>query len=196
MPSNKAPTVLAICGSLRQGSTNRKILDMAVAGARSAGADVVEVDLRDYPMAPYNEDDQNRDGLPATAVRLRRMVFDCDGLLLAVPEYNRSLPGGFKNIIDWISRRDAQGPLSVCCFKGKYVALMAASSGIGGGRRALDEMRLIMTTFGSHVLTEQVSLPSARAVFDGGGPTDPKLRPTVEALGARLIQVIDAFRSR
>lgn len=195
MPSNQTPTILAICGSLRQGSTNRKVLDMAADGAKGAGARVVDVDLRQYPMAAYNEDDQNRDGLPETATRLRQMMFDCDGVLFAVPEYNRTLPGGFKNVIDWISRRDAQGPLSVSCFKGKYVALMAASSGMSGGRRSLDEMRLLLTTFGCHVLTEQVSLPGARAIFDHSGPVDPKLRPMVASLGVRLVQVIGALKS-
>lgn len=195
MQSNQSPTILAICGSFRKGSTNRKLLDMAVAGARGAGAQVVEVDLLDYPMAAYNEDDQNRNGLPAAVVKLRQMVFDCDGILFSVPEYNRSLPGGFKNVIDWISRRDAEGPLSVTCFRGKHIALMAASSGMSGGRRSMDEMRVIMTGLGSQVLTEQVSLPGARAIFDGSGQTDPKLRPMVEALGARLTKVIIALKS-
>ena len=191
MTANRKPKLLAICGSLRRGSTNRKLLAIAAAGAREAGAEVTEVDLIDFPMAAFNEDDQNKGGLLETALRLRKMVYDSDGILFAVPEYNNSLPGGFKNQLDWISRRDPEGPLSVYCFQGRFAALMAASGGSGGARRSLGEMRHILHMFGMHVIPEQVSLPNARSAFDESGALkDAKTAKAVAAIGARLSEVV------
>jgi NAD(P)H-dependent FMN reductase len=189
--TNRKPKLLAICGSLRRASTNRKLLAGAVAGARQAGAEVTELDMLDFPMAAYNEDDQNKNGLPESALKLRKLVHDSDGILFAVPEYNNALPGGFKNQLDWISRRDKEGPLSEYCFKGRFAALMGASGSTGGAKRCLAEMRHILHTFGMHVIPEQVSLQNARTAFDDSGALkDDKTAKSVFALGARLSEVI------
>jgi chromate reductase len=187
METNRKPRLLAVCGSLRKESSNRKLLAVAVAGARAAGADVRELDLLDFPMAAYNEDDHLRDGMPETAQRMRQLFFDHDGALFAVPEYNNSLPGGFKNVLDWASRKDDRGS----CFDGKFAAIMGASGSGGGARRCLAEMRNILHMLGMHVIPEQFSLPNGRKAFDASGRMiDAEGQEEAAAVGARLAEVI------
>ncbi len=191
MADGKKPVLLGICGSLRKDSSNRKLLRVALARARASGAEVSEIDLLDFPMSPYNEDDQDRDGFPETTKALRQRIADSDGILFAVPEYNWSLPGHFKNIVDWLSRREAQGPFAQTCFKGKFAAMVAGAGGVGGAKASLSHLRHVMTMLGMHVIPEHISLPGARNAFDADGRmSDEKLQAQVEAVGARLVEVI------
>lgn len=191
MTTIRKPKLLGICGSLRKNSSNRKLLRVAIQGAGEAGAEVTEVDLLDHPLAAFNEDDQLREGVPENARKLRRLMLDCDGALFAVPEYNTSLPGGFKNVLDWMSRKDPSGPFARSCFEGKFAAIMGASSGAFGARRSLSEMRHILHMLGMHVIPEQVSLPHGREAFDeAGNLKDESRQKAVAAVAARLVEVV------
>jgi chromate reductase len=96
--------ILALGGSLREASFNRALLREAAALA-PAGADLdlglVGV-VRALPL--FDQDILDRDGPPAEATRLKEALGGADGLLLATPEYNWSIPGFLKNAIDWASR--------------------------------------------------------------------------------------------
>src|SRR3954452_15045357 len=98
------PKILAFAGSLREKSFNRRVLKIAVEGARKAGTAVDIVDLRDYPMPIYNADDHEKNGFDPTALKFQELLSQYNGLLIASPEYNGSIPGGLKNTIDWASR--------------------------------------------------------------------------------------------
>jgi NAD(P)H-dependent FMN reductase len=110
--------ILAIAGSLREHSYNKRVLAIAADGARNAGAEVTPLDLRDYPMPVYNNDEQLTSGFDANALRFQQILSEHHGLLIATPEYNGSIPGGLKNAIDWASRKSERFGMNEV-FRGK-----------------------------------------------------------------------------
>ena len=188
------PRILAVPGSLRTGSYNRLILAVAADGARAAGADVTRVDLRDYPVPPYDGDVEARDGIPAAALELKKLFRASDGLLLASPEYNAGISGTLKNVLDWVSRT-APGEKPLECYRGKVAALCSASTGALGGIRGLAIVRLILGSIGVVVLPDQVAVPKAAEAFDDeGNVLDPGRRKALMELGASLAHAARALR--
>ena len=96
------PKVIAFSGSLREHSFTRRVLKTAIEGAQKDGADVTFIDLRDFPMPIYNPDDQDKYGIDKNALKFQKLLSEHDGLLIATPEYNGSLPGVLKNAIDMV----------------------------------------------------------------------------------------------
>src|ERR1700755_3616610 len=99
----KRPKILAFAGSLRKHSFNRRVLRAAIEGAEKAGAEVTLVDLRDYSMPVYNQDDQDACVFDANALKFHRLIYEHEGLLIASPEHNGSFPAALKNVIEWAS---------------------------------------------------------------------------------------------
>jgi len=179
---------LALAGSLRAGSLNRRLLLNAVEtlGAR-AEVDVVEAD--DLRMPLYDGDVEERDGLPEAARRLRGRIAGSDALMIATPEYNNSIPGTLKNAIDWVSRPPDQP------FRGRPVLLLSASPGAYGGVRAVMALRIVLATLGAVALPAAVSVPHADKAFDEAGrPADPRLRAQIEKACAELVRFTTALR--
>lgn len=158
--------ILVIAGSLRRGSYNRRLAAVAARAAERAGGVVHHIDLRDYPMPPYDADIEESEGLPEAARRLKREMCAADAFLIASPEYNSSVPGTFKNVIDWVSREEGE-EIPLIAFKGKVAALMSASPGAWGGMRGLVHLRAILGNIGVFVLPGQVTLPHADKAFQG-----------------------------
>src|SRR4051794_20991930 len=100
------PKILAFAGSLREKSYNRRVLAVAVEGAKRAGAEIDTVDLRDYRMPLFNPDYIAANGFDPAALRFQELLSKYNGLLIATPEYNGSVPGALKNAIDWASRKN------------------------------------------------------------------------------------------
>ncbi|MHC4108081.1 MAG: NADPH-dependent FMN reductase, partial [Planctomycetota bacterium] len=121
-----APKILAFSGSLRTGSYNQMLVRIAAAGARGAGAEVAELDLRELPLPVYDADLEARDGLPDNAKRLKDLMKAHGGFLIASPENNSSVSAALKNTIDWASRPEPGEPTLVC-FRDKTAAIMSAS---------------------------------------------------------------------
>lgn len=115
--------IIGTAGSLRAGSLNAKLL-AAAAAAAPAGLEVEIAGIRGIPL--YDGDLEAEQGLPAPVVALKEAIAGADGLLLVTPEYHGSIPGVFKNAIDWLSR-PAEHIARV--FAGKPVALMGATPG-------------------------------------------------------------------
>ncbi len=84
---NPKPKVLAFAGSTRTESYNKKLIKVAAEGARKAGAEVTLIDLRDFPLPLYDGDLEAKEGLPANAGKLRKLMLEHQGLLLSCPEY-------------------------------------------------------------------------------------------------------------
>ncbi|HPA49987.1 MAG TPA: NAD(P)H-dependent oxidoreductase [Thermoanaerobaculia bacterium] len=190
-----APRILALAGSLRAGSYNRRILALAADGARAAGADVTRIDLRDFPLPVYDADLESASGLPSAALALKERFRAAEGLLFASPEYNSAISGTLKNAFDWVSR-PAPGEKPLACFKGKVAALCAASTGALGGIRGLASVRLILGNLGVVLLPDQVALPKAAEAFDDDGDVvDPARRKSLMELGAALARATRALRS-
>ena len=187
----KGPKILAFAGSLRRHSFNRRVLRPAVAGAERAGAEVTSVDLRDYPMPVYSPDDQEAFGFDGNALKFQRLIHEHDGLLIASPEHNGSLPAALKNVIEWASRRNDSFK-GGRVFPGKVAAMMAASPNAFGGVRSLTHLRGVLTSVGVHVLPAEVVVPFAGDKFDGDGEemTDERTREALAALGASMVEML------
>jgi chromate reductase len=120
--------VIGLSGSLRRGSYNSALLRLAVELA-PAGCEIEVASIRDIPL--YDAD-VDAAGQPAAVVSLKEKIAAADGLLLATPEYNYSLPGVLKNAIDWLSRPAKDIPR---VFGGRAVGVIGAG-GAGGTRLA------------------------------------------------------------
>ncbi|MGH7945560.1 MAG: NADPH-dependent FMN reductase, partial [Opitutaceae bacterium] len=105
-----APRILAFSGSARRESLNKKLLAVAVAATRAAGAEVTVHDFKEFPIPMYEGDLEDAEGIPANAQKLIDLVTQHAGLLIASPEYNSQNTPLLKNAIDWCTRVD-ENPL-------------------------------------------------------------------------------------
>lgn len=182
--------ILAFAGSLRRESYNKKLVRVAVAGARAAGAEVTELDLRDLPLPVFDEDLEASEGLPANGRRLKDLLLAHQGLLISAPEYNSSITAVLKNAIDWASR-PVPGEAPLACFVGKVASLTAASPGALGGLRGLVTVRSVLGNIGVIVMPTQVAVPKAYEAFNPDGSLkDAKVQAQVEKQGADLAAVL------
>lgn len=162
--SSRAPRLLAISGSAREGSLNGKLLAVATAKARALGAEVTTADLRALALPVFDADLIAAQGMPAGARQLRDLMAAHDGLLLASPEYNALPTPLLLNALDWMSVVQDEGDLpgGTGATAGKPAGLMAASPGALGGVRALPIVRTFLSTnFAMVVVPEQVGVPAA-----------------------------------
>jgi NAD(P)H-dependent FMN reductase len=180
------PKILAFAGSARKASLNKQLVRVAAEGARRAGADVTEIDLRDFPVPIYDGDLEAEQGLPPKARELRQLMLEHQGFLIASPEYNGSIPALLKNLIDWTSRA-VDGQDGLAPYRNKVAVLMSASPGSYGGLRGLVHVRAILGNIGVIVLPEQLAVGKAHEAFSlDGSMQNPKMQESVEALGRTL----------
>jgi chromate reductase len=158
------PTLIGISGSLRKGSYNSALLRAAVAHAPE-GTQLEAGSIAGIPL--YDGDLEEREGLPALVSALKERIAAADGLLLVTPEYNQSVPGVFKNAIDWLSRPAKDLPR---VFGGKPVALIGATPGPAGTRLAQTAWLPVLRALGATpYLGKQLYVASAAQVFDADG---------------------------
>lgn len=181
--------ILAFAGSTRAESYNKKLLKTAIYGAREAGAEVTVIDLHDYPLPIYDGDYEEKEGIHKNAKKLKELFSENHGLLLALPEYNSSMSGVFKNAIDWISRQE-KGESPLHCFTGKVAGLMSTSSGSLGGIRGLIHVRAMLENINVIVMPEQVCVPRASEAFDEDGNLKNEIiKKSIERLGSNLVDL-------
>ena len=173
--------VLGIAGSLRVNSYNKALLRAAIELAPSS------MEIRSYEIDAvplYNGDVEER-GDPEPVVALKAAIREADALLIATPEYNYGVPGVLKNAIDWASRAPS-GERQV--LKGKPVAIMGASPGVGGTIRAQLQLRQAFVFTQSYALAApEVAVSRAHEKFDATGRlTDEPTREYVRKLLVRL----------
>jgi chromate reductase len=153
--------ILAISGSLRDGSSNTGLL-RALREEAPAGIEVELWDgLKDIP--PYDADDDVVPG-PADVEAFRELVREVDAVFFATPEYNSSIPGQLKNALDWGSR-----PLATNSFRNKPVAVISSSAGAFGGVWAAAELRKVLGAMGARVTEAELSVGHASEKFDDDG---------------------------
>ncbi len=182
--------ILAFAGSTRRESFNKKLVQIAAAGAREAGADVTDIDLRDYRLPVFDQDHESEQGKPDHAKALKQMMIDHDAFLIAAPEYNSSITGVLKNSIDWVSRPDDGEAAPLVAFRGKVVTLMSASPGALGGLRGLVHLRSILGNLGCIVLPNQAAVPKAHEAFkDDGTLVDAAQQQRILGLGRTLAAI-------
>ena len=154
--------VLAIAGSLRRGSWNRRLLEAAQELAQ-AGMRIDIADIADVPL--YDGDRDTDDTRPQAVGSLKQQVALSDGLLIATPEYNHSVPGVLQNAIDWISRPAMRSPLA-----GKPAAIIGSSPGALGATRAQQHLKLVLMATLAQVLPHPgVSIGMVAEKFDTSG---------------------------
>ncbi len=179
--------ILALAGSTRSDSYNKKLLIQAAEIARTQGAKVIVIDLKDFPMPFYDADLEQAQGMPTNAKKLRDLMIQSDTILIASPEYNGSISAVLKNALDWTSRGEKAG-YSQEAFKGKQFALLSASPGGGGGARGLAHLRSVITSAGGDVISAEVSVPQAYKAFNAQGQL------TSNELKQRLSQQIEQLK--
>lgn len=187
---NAKPKILAFAGSARQDSYNKKLVRIAAAGARAAGAEVTLADLRDFPLPIYDGDLEEGEGVPINAIKFRHLMLSHQGLLIACPEYNSSISPLLKNTLDWVSR-PVDGEDGLAPFRNKVASLLAASPGGFGGLRGLVHVRAILGNIGVVVLPDQLAVGKAHEAFNADGTmSNAKQQASVAALGADLAKIL------
>jgi chromate reductase len=177
--------VLAVAGSMRAGSYNKLLLKLGADRLSSLGAEVDVLDLRDVVMPLYDGDLEAAQGLPPGAVAFKQRLARAQGLLISCPEYNASIPGTFKNAIDWATRGEED------VFTNKVAALMAASPGGFGGVRCLPHLRQVLTDVGVWLVPAQVTVSKAHEAFRVDGTLVSELfQSQVDGLAAALLAAL------
>ena len=185
------PRILALAGSTRSESFNKKLVSHASALATEAGADVSLIDLREFDMPLYDGDLEESTGLPENANRLYDLFKSHDALLLSSPEYNGSISAVLKNAIDWVSR-PREGDVALAAFSGKIAGLMAASPGGLGGLRGLAHVRAVLSTLGMLVLPSQVAVAKVHEAFnDDGSLKDERTSGMLRELVGAVVRTTD-----
>ncbi len=152
--------IVGLCGSLRTGSVNRMALQLA-AESLPQGASMEIVEWRDIPI--FDADDMAT-GMPVAVTTLVDRLRRADGVVIATPEYNFSIPGGFKNAIDWVSRATDQ-PFSM-----KPVAILSASPGpVGGARVQYDLRKALLFLNAMPLMKPEIFIGGAPGKFDAQG---------------------------
>lgn len=166
--------VLGIVGSLRKGSFNRHLLH----AARELAPPSLVIESYELASIPLFNGDYEQTGFPEPVAALRAAVARADGVLIATPEYNYSIPGVVKNALDWVSR----GPVRP--FAGKPVAIMSASTGAFGGVRSQLAVRVVLQAIRAQPLAgPEVTVMHAASKFDADGRlTDATTRELVAQL--------------
>jgi len=176
--------ILGLCGSLRQGSHNRRLLDAAAAELPLGETLDVFESLTEIP--PYNTDSDNPDSEPQAVAALRDAITAADAVLIATPEYNSSVPGQLKNALDWASR-----PFPNNSLRNKPVAVIGAATGLFGAVWAQAELRKVLTAIGADVVDEELPVGQAHNAFTGeGGLADPDLASALADLMDQLLHKI------
>ena len=179
--------LLVFAGALRADSSNKKFAREALRLAEEEGVSGEFIDLRDYAMPVYDGDIETASGVPVSTAALGKKILAADALVISMPEYNGSIPGVLKNVIDWLSR---EKPVSL---RGKHLLLLGASPGKFGGIRSLWHSRQPFEVLGVHVYPGMMGLSDAYNAFDLQGRL--KDEKTIEQLKKTLDQFIKHTKS-
>ena len=175
-------TIIGVSGSLRRGSFNSALLRAAVE-LMPVGAELTIESIEGIPL--YNGDVEAAEGIPTRVAELKTAVAEADGLLLATPEYNNSMPGVFKNAIDWLSRPASDIKV---VFGGKPVAVMGASPGGFGTILSQNAWLPVLRTLGTRpYFGGRLLVSRAQTAFDEHGSFKD------EAIRKQLEQFLNGF---
>jgi chromate reductase, NAD(P)H dehydrogenase (quinone) len=152
--------ILAVSGSLREGSFNTSLLRAALEAAPEGVELEIWEGLGELPL--YDEDIE--DDAPESVRRLREDWAAADAILFSTPEYNGSVPGGLKNAIDWASR-----PRLEAVLRNKPVAVVGASTGQFGALWAQQDLKRILGIAGARVVGTEIPVARAHERIDNEG---------------------------
>ena len=182
------PIIGLLSGSSRTASMNRKLVTAMAHVFTAAGANVQIIDLSDYEMPIYNGDFEDANGQPETAHALIKTLMGCDGVFIATPEYNGSLPALLKNTIDWTTR------IGLEHFSTPVYAIGSATPGALSGIMALRQLHFILNRLGAQVVPTQLGIGQYGQAFDENG--DFKNAATMSQAEKLAQQVLSAIRHK
>jgi NAD(P)H-dependent FMN reductase len=171
-------------------SLNHALL-RAAAGLMPKGAELEIGSIKGIPL--YDGDVETTQGLPDAVVQLKERIVAAEGLLLVTPEYNNSLPGVFKNAIDWLSRPPADIPR---VFGGRAVGVIGASpGGFGTGLAQTAWLPVLKTLRTAAYFGGRLQVSRAGEVFDQSGTlVDERIREQLEKYLAGFCEFVAATR--
>lgn len=182
--------IVGICGSLRKGSYNKKLLRLILTELENRGAEVEELFFEDFPL--YSKDIEEK-GIPSQVEKFKDKIAGADGLVYAIPEYNWSIPGAFKNALDWASRPGADIPR---VFGGKVVMQAGTSDGVRATVRVQQHMLNVLQTFKMIVLPSQILIANNTEAFDeNGNLINEGDRKQVESTCDKFIELLRKMRA-
>lgn len=189
-PGARGPVhVLVFAASLRRESLNGRLAELAAAAAEAQGAVVDRAAMADFDCPSYDQDVEQGEGIPPGAQRLRERLVTADAFVIASPEYNASLPGVLKNVIDWASRVRPQP------FNGRQGLLLSASPSMVGGNRGLWALRIPLEHLGARVYPDMFSLAQAHEAFGGDGRlADATLRRRFDSTVECFLDLVEAAK--
>lgn len=180
---------LVFAASLRAGSLNQRLADLAVRTLTTNGGVVDVATMAEFDCPSYNQDTDGDEGLPPGADALRRRLSANDAFVIVSPEYNASMPGVIKNAIDWVSRSRPQP------FNAMHGLLMSASPSMVGGNRGLWSLRIPLEHLGARLHPDMFSLAQADQAFgDDGALGDPALAERFELTVSAFMDLVEAAK--
>jgi NAD(P)H-dependent FMN reductase len=153
--------VLVLGASLSSKSLNNRLAAFAARLVTEKGGTSELANVGDFDCPFYDHDIEVDTGPPVGAHRFCERLKAADALIVASPEYNSSMPGAIKNLIDWVSRFRPQP------FNGKQALLMSASPSMAGGNRGLWALRVPFEHLGTRVYPDMFSLAQAHQAWEG-----------------------------
>jgi len=180
--------VLVFGAALRADSLNRKLAALAARVAKQSGATVDHASMRDFDVPSYDGDAEAAEGIPKGAEELRRRLVESDAFIVASPEYNASMPGMLKNLIDWTSRFRPQP------FDGKHGLLLSASPSMVGGNRGLWALRMPLEHLGARIYPDMFSLAQAHKALVEDDIADTALRARFETNLQAFLSLAEAAK--
>lgn len=154
--------VFILGASMRRASINNELAGIVADKIRERGHTVESLTMRDVDSPTYDADAEKESGMAAGAARFKAALKAADAFVIVSPEYNFSIPGGLKNVIDWVSR-GADQP-----FMKRPSFLASASPGLIGGNRGLWALRVPLESLGSPIYPRMFSLAQAPSAMTEG----------------------------
>jgi len=181
--------ILVLAASLRADSLNSRLAALAAESVRHSGGVAELTSIGDFDVPHYDGDRETADGIPPGAVRFRERLELADAFIIASPEYNASIPGVLKNLIDWASRHRPQP------FNERHALLLSASPSMVGGNRGLWALRIPLEHLGARVYPDMFSLSQAhRGLGPDGRIAEPAIQARFESNIASFMGLVEAAK--
>jgi len=186
---NRDLRVLVLGASLSSTSLNNRLAALAATLVTEKGGTADVAQIGDFELPFYDRDIEVETGTPDGAHQFCERLKAADALVVASPEYNSSMPGSIKNLIDWVSRLRPQP------FNGKQALLMSASPSMVGGNRGLWALRIPFEHLGTHVYPDMFSLAQAHHAWaEDGQLKDPTLQGRLDQTLGCFLDLVEAAK--
>ena len=187
-PARTPLRMLVFSASLRAESLNTRLAKLVASHLQKQGATVDLASMSDLDCPSYDGDREKREGPPPGARQLQRQLLASDAFVIVSPEYNGSMSGVIKNVIDWTSRFRPQP------FDSRHCLLLSASPSLSGGNRGLWALRMPLEHLGTRVFPDMFSLSMAHKAFGDDHLTDAGLQQRLEKNIEAFLELAEAAK--